>query len=337
MKKAIVFVVMILCVVLTYGAKLATLDEVMKPVVMNIADGHLYITEGARIYIYSLDDYTLKGQFGKRGMGPKEFMVQPNGQGLQVFFAKDSLLVSSLGKLSIFSRDGIYKKEMKLPGGMGTPPMFQANGENQYVGFGVAREDTDVFLTYNHYDSKLAKGKEFQRLPFMKKMKMEFPITPPLFYTIDGKIVVGGHRHFALDVYDSKGEKLTTITRDYKNLKAHSSYKKEVLDYFKTNPATSASFAQIKQMLAFPDVLPAIKFFWVDSGKVYIQTFLEENDNYEFFVYGLDGSFISRQFLPAKDLSPIQPSAQRVYKGQFYQLEENEDEETWELHAYSLN
>jgi hypothetical protein len=89
-------------------------------------------------------------------------------------------------------------------------------------------------------------------------------------------------------------------------------------------------------MLKFRDDFPAIQFFLVDNGRIYIQTYLKKDDKYEFFIYDLEGKLIKRLFFPVKFQDALKPNPFDIEDNTFYQLIENEDEEEWELHAIEI-
>jgi len=49
------------------------LRDLFRPELIRVDQNQIYITEGPRVYIYSLDDFKLIGKFGAKGEGPQEF------------------------------------------------------------------------------------------------------------------------------------------------------------------------------------------------------------------------------------------------------------------------
>ena len=114
-------------------------------------------------------------------------------------------------------------------------------------------------------------------------------------------------------------------------------YKEGIHDFFKTSPTTKAFYDDVfKKMITFIDYFPAIQFFYIDSGKIYILTYLEENEKYETFIYGIDGKFIKRVFLPYKFKNALERNPETFFNNKFYRLIENEETEEWELHATKI-
>jgi hypothetical protein len=317
----------------------AQLPDVMKPSNMAIDDDNIYIADGATIWIYSLKDYKLKGKFGKKGEGPREFTLSRGGQGVMIFPQEDFLVVNTQGKVSFWKKDGMFIKEMKAPpGAVQGGQWLQPAGKN-YVGLGTAfnSKDQSFSIVVTLYDSNLNKIKGLILMPFMKNSKMEFPIQNPGVFAWGDKIVTTGDKFsFNMLVFDSQGNKVAGIKRDYKPLKMYSAYKEEVYDMFKKNPDTREFFEVVKQMVKIGDRFPPIQGFFVADQKIYIQTYKKQDDKYEFFIYGLDGKFIKQVYLPVNYMWGILPYPTAVKNNTLYQLIENEDEETWELHATKI-
>ena len=82
--------------------RIVHLEEILKPVTINLDKDQIYITEGASIYIYSLKDFKFVKKFGKEGEGPHEFKIIPQLP-LIINVQTDKLLVNSLGKISRFT------------------------------------------------------------------------------------------------------------------------------------------------------------------------------------------------------------------------------------------
>lgn len=321
----------------SYGKKLADLPELVKPSAMNMNDSHLYVCDRAEVKIYSRRDFKFIKKFGKQGEGPQEFKLQQGGEGLMVFPHKDVLVVSSVGKVSIYKQDGTFVREMRSG-------VSQAGGGYQilgdkYVGIGTSMSrDLTMNFTINIHDEKLTKLKEIYSQVFMDQGKMTFPMVYPIFVVEGGLIYTPGGNEFHVNIFNGDGKKTGEIKREYKQLKVTSDYSKSIHHYFKTNPATKAVYEVFfKKNLAFRDYFPAIQFFDVDNGKIYFITYLKEDGKYEMFVYNKKGTFIKRIFIPFYFRNAIQPGALKFKDGCFYNLVENDEEEVWELHKFKVD
>ncbi len=90
------------------------LSQVGKPEMIAVDQGLLYVLEGTTIHMYLLDKGEYLGNFGKDGEGPGEIKKNPFGGPILVVPFKGNLYVTSMGKLSIFSRTGEFIREYKV-------------------------------------------------------------------------------------------------------------------------------------------------------------------------------------------------------------------------------
>lgn len=320
----------------TYGKKLATLPGLFRPYLIMMDNEQLYVLDAAVVSIYSLKDFSLRSKFGKEGEGPEEFKLNPNKEDLFLFPHPDYLLISSLGKVSFYTKDGKFIKELRTETAM-MSGNYQTIGD-KFAGMGMSRGgNASVTLTINLVDEKFNKTKEIYSQNFMERGGMTFPMVFPMFFVEDNKIIAPGGEEFALNILDGDGNKIAAVTRDYSQLKVGDDYKKSVHNFFKTSPATKDIYdVFFKNTLKFTEYFPAIRFFVVDKGKIYIQTYLEEDGKQEFFIYDLKGKFLKRLFLPITFRDVLRPYPLTVKNDTLYQLLDNEDEEEWELHAVEI-
>jgi len=318
----------------SHGKKLATLPGLFKPNPIAVDDQQLYICDGVTVHIYSLEDFTRKATFGKPGEGPQEFLHNPSAPAsIMIAAFPEYLLVGSRGKISFYSKDGKFIREQKVPGGQ-MFGIYQPIGNN-FAGMGGSLgEDRSMALTINLYDADFKKIREIHKQSFMKKGMLSFPAVNPIFYARENRIIVPGGEEFAINILDAEGNKVTSISREYKRLKVGDDYKKGVHDFLKA--MAKDRYELVKQMLTFRDTFPAIQAFFVEDGKIYIQTFMGKDGSDEFFIYDLNGKFLKRLFVPFKYLNPVIPSPFAIKNDTLYQLIENENEEEWELHAVEI-
>ncbi len=334
MKRGIVFVTLLLMVfsMVSYGKKLATLPGLFKPNPMAVDDDRLYICDGIEVRIYSLKDFSLKTKFGKAGDGPQEFRPIPGAPSLMVYPHTDYLLISSIAKASFYSKEGKFIKEWKTTNMI--PGNYQPIG-NKFAGMGMSMGDNQsMAITINFYDQEFKKIKEIYKQNIMKRGSLTFPAANPTFFARENKIVAPGGEEFVINILDAGGNKVTSITREYKRLRVDEGYKKGVQKFLKS--MAGDRYEIVKRMLTFTDIFPAIQFIYVDNGKIYIQTYLKKDGSDEFFIYDLNGKFLKRLFVPVNYLNPAMPAPIGVKNDTLYQLVENEDEEEWELHAVEL-
>ncbi|MGD2089230.1 MAG: hypothetical protein PVH61_23835 [Candidatus Aminicenantes bacterium] len=329
------FVVLLMVSMGLMGKKLATIADIFRPFMLAMDDQQLYVTEGTTVSIFSRNGFTLKKKFGNEGEGPQEFKLVQGVPGLILYLQTDSLVINSAGKVSSYSKDGTFIKEMKVPTGS-MVSIFQPLGEKFVGGAASMGENMSMSFTLNIYDSQLTKIKEIYQLPMMQRGRMEFPTISPIFFVVNNKIIIGGQKEFVINILNAKGDKISSISRDYKLLKVTEDYRKGIHDYFKTNPATKQTYEFIKNMITFGEYFPAIQGIYVDNQKIYIQTYMKKEEKYECFIYEVNGKFLQRLFLPVKYMNALMPNPTTIKDNTLYQLVENEDEENWELHAHPI-
>ncbi len=331
--------ILILFSMVTFGEKPAVLEGLSKPGSLAVDPycPQFYVTEGATIYIYSLADFKLKAKFGKAGEGPQEFHIIQGTNGLVVQPLKDSLLINSMRRVSFFSKEGKFIKELSTGAGF-MSMRFQPIG-NGYAGLDMSLDEgaksLSIFL--NLYDNQFKKTKQIQKINFAQRGKLQFPIVSPIFYAADEKIITLGGEDFVIDVYDSVGNKVTAISREYKRIEVTEEYKKGVHDFYKSSPNFGQYYESIKNMFQFSRYFPAIQAFLASDQKIYIQTYMKEQGGYEFFIYDLEGKFLKRQVLPVVYRNSLQPFPYTIMHNTLYQLIENEDAEVWELHCLEIS
>lgn len=320
-----------------FGEEVARLAEINAPETITVDTNQLFITEEASIYIYSLEDFKVQKKFGKRGEGPREFLVTPDAGGLQINVQPDYILVSSIGKISYFTRHGDFIKEIKAPRALA---LYKPLGK-ELAGTGFARDSGIVYATINLYDSQLNKIKEIHRHknPYQVGQKMNPFLTPPLTYTMDNKIIVD-LRNGPILVFKHTGEKYSTIDYTYDKIKLESIHKKQILDFYRTNPKIKHNWERIKNLIEFPDTFPDIQQCTVKDGKIYAQTYRKKKkknrNQAEFFIFDLKGKPLKRLFLPLADMNILKPFPYTIKNNKLYQLIEDEKIEEWTLHRHAI-
>lgn len=310
--------------------KIAVLPELMNPTYLALDDQQLYVSDKETIYIYSLKDFKLKNKFGKAGDGPQEFRLQA-GEGAIVFPEKDFLIINSIGKVSFYTKNGVFKSENNVLAQRAS--LFSKAGNN-YVGLSNTMDSKTQSMAFAVclYDSKFSKIKDLKIIPFMKGGRFHFPMLPPAIGVTGGKIIVpGADNRFLVEILNPDGSKAATISRDYSPLKVSDQYKEKVYETFKTMPATKQAFDQIKAMITFSSEFPPFMTIIPADNLVYIWTYNQKNNLEEFFIYDLKGKLVKQVFLPVYYLYGIRPNAYAIKNNTFYQVVENTDDESWEL------
>jgi hypothetical protein len=317
------------------ATRIIPLQEIMKPVTINLDKDQIYITEGASIYIYSLKDFKFVKKFGKAGEGPREFKLMPQLP-LIINVQTDKILVNSLGKISRFTKDGQFINEEKIKAGFvaGLQPLG-----NRFVGLGIMQDSNARYRAVNIYDSKLNKIKEMIKVEddFQLGKGLKVLSNPLAFAAFENKLFLSSESDFCIDVFDSDGKKLYSFKQDINKLKVSGDMKKEIIDYLKTNPRTK-QFYELMKPVQFPDYLPAMRDIRIADQKIYVLTFIEdeENETSQWFIFEIKGKLLKKVLLPMKYQNALEFFPYTIHDHKLFQVVENEEEEEWELHITEI-
>jgi len=321
-----------------YAQKVAVFKEANKPDSINIGNGYIYIQEKTTIFIYNLNNYKFVKQFGKEGEGPGELKINPFGAPMILTPHKDKVYISSLSKLSIFTKTGEYIKEY----GFSSMDTYFPFGE-KYVCFSTAPKEENsrnAVLAFFLAGKNLKKERVIYKSDFevSQNTKINFPITPFDPYIDGDKLyVIDGIEGFAINVYNHQGKKINRIKKDYKQLKIPSAYREKTFTWFKQNPNYKQLFELLKNRISFKKYYPPIYSINVDKGKIFVTTNALVNDKRECIVMDLKGNEIKRVYLPIPEQYGMNFKILFAIKNNtFYMIEENMANETWELHRIKL-
>jgi len=323
--KKLIFILLVLPILVgtVFAETLATLTGIMKPESISIDDRQIYVMENKKFFIYSLQDFKLKKKFGKEGEGPQEF----KGMAHLIPLA-DYLLINSAGKISYFTTNGDFIKEMKSPTGFTSSRFYPL--DNGFVGRGSIQEQGILYGTINFFDEHLEKGKELYRMKstLQPDGKIEMLKQPFLYKTYKNKVYVAGKPGFIIDILDHTGKLLLSIDQKYEKVKFTGDDEKKVRNALRL--LYKQQYEELKHRLAFPGYYPEIGDFQVTDNKIYVFTWKVGNGSNEWFVYDLQGKLLKRLFVPLVFMMPLEPFPYTVNNGKLYQLIESEDAK-WEL------
>jgi hypothetical protein len=331
MKSLMILLLLVMTTLLSVGEKIATFPDIYAPVKVRVDDNKLYISEKASVFIYSLDKFELLKKFGGEGEGPREFKRYAF-----LYPLPEYLLVNSVGKISYFKKDGTFIKEVKAKGDAAN---FAPLGKYFVArGFRIATDAKEKinYKTLNLYDSNLTKVREI----FKHELDWQQGKGTKLFhlafsYQAHGnRIYIAGHKDFFIDVFDTEGKLLFTISQEYEKVKFTKDHKKQVLAYFKrTRPER---YQYWEQYGLFPDYFPAVNRILIRDQLLYVLTFKKQDNQYELFIFDLEGKRLEKIFVPLVDLRFMMPYPFEIDKNKLYQMVENDKTEVIELHRFDL-
>lgn len=334
MRKIWLFFVLVILSMTLFGAKLADLPDVVRPFQLTVDGDRIYVSASSTVYMFSMKDFKSLGQFGKQGEGPGEFISRPV---LSVY--PDSLTIESWGKFMVFSRDGVYKNETRIPA--------STMNVSQLGEFWVARatkpdeKDGIYYNTVNIYDKDFTLVKNLYKEKSLNVQsgvsdsgKINWPAFTDfmVFKVYNGNTYIGdSSKGFFIEVFDDKGNKLYEIDRKYEKMKVSDEFK----DRHMKMRQSASNWERMKDRvnIVFPEYLPPFAEFRVQEGKIYVFTHVKKDKNQEMVVLDLKGNELNRVFLPA-NLPDNQTCC--IYKDNFYFLSDNEEKEMIELHVVPI-
>lgn len=332
MKKICLFIVLFSLAVVLPAKKVATLAGLMRPDMISIGNNRIYITEQVSIYIFSQDDYRLVKKFGKQGEGPREFQIAPIGPPMIALPYEGKLFVSSLNKLSVFTKDGEFIKESKIMPFTVFWPFL-----DKFLATGTSSDDKgDPVLSVNLYNEKLEKVKELYKsdMKVGPAFSMSFPGYS--FNCVpykDRAYLAAGKEGFVIDVFDDNGTKMYRIKKEYESLKVPEEYEKKTRKWFQTNPNYRSFWDFFKDRISFKTHCPAIREILVKDDRIYVLTYKERDGKSECIILDLKGNEKKRVFLSCpENLGMDFYPKYDIHNRKFYTLVEDIDEEVWDLH-----
>jgi hypothetical protein len=320
---------------LQLGAQVVPLPELINPDEITVDNHHIYITDRETIYIFSVVDFKLKTKFGKAGEGPKEFRINPTTVAkLLVDIQPDTIIVNSNNRVTFFTTDGKYLKEVNHITSGGN---FKQIGDH-YVGYSISRKTKIWFLTINLYDSTFHKLKEIFRKEYYVQPNKKFNLIKlgcgnarlAVYMVYNEKIFVEGDEN-VIHVFNKKGDEEYVIKLDYDRLKVSEKHKKEILEDLYTLYTGPTMRGLIKEKGYFPECFTA-RIFKIADNKIFIPTYKKQNGKNEFIILDLKGNVQKKIYLPFKDRQLLLAYPYAIKSNKLYQLFDNDETGEWELH-----
>ena len=315
----------------------AAFPELVDPRYMIVDNGQIIISDYPHLFIYSLSDYSLTRKIGRAGEGPSEFDLPKQNmnlkdRGLVISVCPDYISAGSVGRVSYFKRNGDFLRLTKIPYGINSKFLFLCD---KLLGFIPQDGKLSVFL-FDVNMNKQGKILECDYWLDFKRNEMEnfFDRASDTLLTAvqDNKIFMirGDAPSFAVNVFDFDGRKLSTIKHKTEKIKIPKSFVDRIHEYFRLKYRSKNSDYFIKN-LNLPDDFPAVRKLCAADHKLYAVTFKETAGKTEVLIFSTKGDFLEKIRLPVKERNPEQLFPLSISNDTFYQLEENEEKENWEL------
>jgi len=338
MKTKMALIFLLFSLTLTAQTRVVTLEGIVKPDMIAVKDGKIYVLEKTSIFIYSAKNFQFIKKFGREGEGPREFMARPYGPPMSMSFVDGQLVVNSNNKLSYFDRNGNFKTERKAFANL---VLFQV--KDNFVAIGPSVDTEKRFrISYRLYSNDLKELKNLfhTNISVNPQDYIIMPISAighnPCY---KGNIfVAASNTDFIIDIYDHTGKKIRRISKDFVRKKIPQTYRDEIHKWFKDESMYKQFYDGIKNFIKFKDYFPAIRDLILADDTIHVVTHRQKKDLWECILLDMTGKEIKRTFIPLSRYIPFTyyPLLCAVENGILYSLIEDEDEEEWKLHIVDL-
>jgi hypothetical protein len=347
MKKYLLFFVLLISASILLAVKVGDLPELFKPAFIQVDGDDLFITEEARphfaVYVYSLKTKEVKFKIGRVGQGPGEFP----GWAVILQIKPDSILINAHAKNIWFTRDGKFIKEEIVTTCRHARPIKDnyicwSQPSDPKTGWGVRM----IHLLNSKYE-KIKQIYKVQVDVAQLRSIEEAKVFPILRHYIENRIyddkifIADTRKGFFIDVFDSNGNRIYSIDKNdqVEKIKTTEEFKTKRINAYKKG--YRRIYERIRpSIIQFYDYFPAMRSFWIDSGKIYVITYKKKDSKNELIILDLKGNILRRIFLPFKSLKDykhfMEYDANTVHNGVLYELFENEETDIWELHKTDL-
>jgi hypothetical protein len=283
-------------------------------------EGFLYLiqwhVEGDHIFKFTPDCRFLRS-FCRRGQGPGE--IEWGGT---VMLDKDGNLIAkdpSKIKFTVFSRDGEYLRQVRMPRHMGIIFHFQSG---RYL---VSWQDQEPLTMTNHValcDPDFTVLEDFASTSFGNLLNADS-------YVVGGYSLLSGADEenlyvgnadwgYEIRVFDNDGVLKRKIRKDYEPVPIEESFKESYLGRFPPDDP-------FKKKIRFAENWPPFRHLFVgDGGYLYVMTWEPGDKPREFMydIYNPEGVFVARASLGNGDQRSVFPA--KVKGGKLYAIEEKD-------------
>jgi hypothetical protein len=327
-----------LLISLPLKSKVVELEGVIKPDMILAGNNKLYVMEKTSIFIYSLKDFKLIKKFGREGEGPGEFLARPFGPPMSMSFVNGELVVNSNNKLSYFDEMGNFKRERKA---LANLVLFQL--KDRFVAVGPTPDPNSKFrISYRLLsdDFKELKNLYHTDISVNPQDDVILPLSAighnPCYR--DMVVISASDTDFVIDIFDTEGNKIRRITKDFEKVKIPEKFKQDVHNWFKNESMFKEFYKSIKGFIKFKDYFPAIRDIHLADDTIHVVTHKRKNGLWEFILLDLKGNEKKRIYIPLDRYIPFTyyPLLYTEKNGTLYSLTEDEDQETWRLQVIKM-
>jgi hypothetical protein len=134
--------------------------------------------------------------------------------------------------------------------------------------------------------------------------------------------------------FDLEGNPMEPIFLNLPKVIIPEPFKSDVLSWIKGDPYLKVLTGEWKLEIIFPKYYPAMRNFTVKNNRLFCQTYIKNDKMSLFYIFNLKGEYVKKIFLPSAERELIRYGTNKIFDfhhDQYYYLNDNEEEETWEL------
>jgi len=280
------------------------IDDVLSSPKLTVSDTMVYLTDlkYSKTFVYSKLNGKKITEFGQRGEGPAEFRAITG-----VYCLDDGLCISEYARLGLFSPQGKLRKELRTTG---SGRDFMPFG-NRFIGSQgryFNEEKGNAARTYFLFDSSLQKKKEIATFKYQAILTRDKGKEPMVFFMNCRKAFVYKDRlyvahtdlGFYIAVFNSAGQRLYEIKKDYKKVAVTDAIKERITTVLKQIHKDSYPVIMARRELYFPDYFPAFQDFYIHNDKIFIFEYPKPGAGGRVVVQimGLNGNLLAQKTIP---------------------------------------
>jgi hypothetical protein len=327
-KKIVLIIILLTLGAISEGKKIGTFpDDYFKMPILRLDDSIICVMDRGFLKGHIYDRKTLKkiAEFGGKGQGPSEF------SGISGAVIDDNYIyVTSSPKLCIFSKQGKFIKEFRVP--FKTYRFMPLGNENYVATYYVPSHPREKIIKnqYQLFDENLKLKKTFftseyhsffqvvngREIVYMFRDCEEAVVYKDIVYIGDS------YKGIYFAVFDQNGEKLYDITRDEKKRILTREEKEMVQKYFKTSPPWRGQHPNRK--IVIRDVIPAFQAFFVNDDRIYVFTYPKNRGWYDIFILDLKGNLLKKKKMSIFEIGNIGTTHCFISKGKLYFVKDSE-------------
>ncbi len=338
MKKIPILMILLVAISANFilAKKFTSMPDLLKPFMLRADQRFIYISDDYSIKIYSTDTFALQRKIGKFGEGPGEHLSFPAIQ----LLPSGRLFIWDINKCVLSEPDGniVFEKKSQIP-----IRDLKTIGDNfvmRYFTYTADQYCDEIsILDHNFKLVKTLYMKKKASPTDLGKVISNFKLVDNILITAcydDKFFLARGEEGFYYEIFDCKGNKLSSVNKPYKKLSILKEDKEILIEQFKQRSWMKSRWTTFNKYVKdldtlFPEYYPAMQDFFVIDGNVYIKTYNRKNGLEEYVILDLKGNTRAEVFLPKASYNLFTFTNER-----YYYLVENDDEETWELHSEEI-